>query len=356
MKLLFLTAHYYLPQMYGGLQRSTDQFCKTLREQGHEVAVLSKLKPEGELAEAAQLKMKANGIFACEVARDEVAGYPVWRAWAPWEATAYVVAQEKPDLCVVLAMQPVRMAQSLQSTSVPMLIQLQDVEFGQHGGDFGALGPVNCVANSHFTAGKYREEYGVDPAVIHPFMMLDRYWTPTTQENVTFINPHPKKGVNIALGVARECPDIPFVFVEGWPLSPKERERLVHELASLPNVQLRESCDDMRDVYCKAKILLVPSTWEEGYGRVVSEAQISGIPVVASTRGGLPEAVGPGGVLLDPEDPIEQWGAAVRRLWNDDVHYCVHSVAAEAHAKRPELGKEYYIRNWEEVLRKASAS
>ena len=36
------------------------------------------------------------------------------------------------------------------------------------------------------------------------------------------------------------------------------------------------------------------------FGRIAVEPQFSGIPVVASDRGGLPEAVGPGGVLIDP--------------------------------------------------------
>src|SRR5262249_21620774 len=62
---------------------------------------------------------------------------------------------------------------------------------------------------------------------------------------------------------------------------------------------LRERTDDMRTVYCDTRILLVPSQWEdETWGRVVSEAQLSGIPVITSDRGGLPESVGPGGIVL----------------------------------------------------------
>ena len=54
---------------------------------------------------------------------------------------------------------------------------------------------------------------------------------------------------------------------------------------------------DMRSVYRDTKVLLVPSQWLETWGRVATEAQFSGIPVLASRSGALPEAVGPGGIL-----------------------------------------------------------
>src|SRR3546814_9881685 len=43
---------------------------------------------------------------------------------------------------------------------------------------------------------------------------------------------------------------------------------------------------DMREVYRRTHTLLVPSQWEEAWGRVATEAQFSGIPVLASDRGG----------------------------------------------------------------------
>ncbi|MEE4348758.1 MAG: glycosyltransferase [Pacificimonas sp.] len=63
--------------------------------------------------------------------------------------------------------------------------------------------------------------------------------------------------------------------------------------------------------------MLVPSQWFEGWGRIVTEAQISGIPAIASKMGGLPEAVGKGGVLLPADAPAEEWAAACSQLWSD---------------------------------------
>ena len=77
----------------------------------------------------------------------------------------------------------------------------------------------------------------------------------------------------------------------------------------------------MADEYAEARILLVPSVWEEAWGRVVTEAQVNGIPVLASAIGGLPESVGPGGILVPPGSDIEVWNAHLRELWSSDATY-----------------------------------
>jgi glycosyltransferase involved in cell wall biosynthesis len=54
-------------------------------------------------------------------------------------------------------------------------------------------------------------------------------------------------------------------------------------------------------VYRCADVLLFPS-WDEGFGLPVLEAMASGVPVVASNRGSLPEVVGDAGILAEPDD------------------------------------------------------
>src|SRR5437764_15303430 len=95
------------------------------------------------------------------------------------------------------------------------------------------------------------------------------------------------------------------------------------------NVQIRASVQEPARLYGDAKVLLVPSTYPEAWGRVVPEAQMSGIPVVATAIGGLPEAVGEGGILIDPAASAKSWSRTVSDLWDNDNAYRQYVGMAE---------------------------
>ena len=79
------------------------------------------------------------------------------------------------------------------------------------------------------------------------------------------------------------------------------------------NIAIRESTFNVSEIYATTKVLLAPSLWYESWGRVATEATMNGIPVLGSKSGGLPEAIGEGGITLDaPEsvggvDESEKW-------------------------------------------------
>jgi glycosyltransferase involved in cell wall biosynthesis len=362
MNILIATALPGSPEAKGGMQSGVNELALSLADRGHKVSFLCGLVERvpkgllrglpsiGTLGIRARLIIKLVGRKA---ARDTTQGYPVWRALPPWAAIEWVVGQIKPDIIVIMSGQPVRMALAARLTKIPVLLKLQNVEFHEHDGSFADLGNISCVANSQFTADRYRDAFGVEPRVIHPLIDGKKYRTETTRENVTFINPHVAKGVDVAIAVARHCPEIPFSFVESWKLGVNWRRTLESKLAEVPNIKLRSAVVDMRQIYGKCRILIAPSRWEEAYGRVAAEAQFSGIPVVASKRGGLPEAVGSGGILLDPESPIDDWVSAVKRLWHDPAYYSLLSAAAQSHSERPALTKACQVDMWEEALAEA---
>jgi glycosyltransferase involved in cell wall biosynthesis len=326
------------------------QLCAKLAARGHEVAVMCRLIGGDWTALDSRVKRSlTRRRFSC----DRRLGLPVYRAWDPTD-TAEVVRDFRPDVAVVQSGDTMAIARSLQNQGVPVALYLRHVEFEDIGGDLSDLSDAHFIANSAFTASRYTERFGIHCTIIPPFVERSHYETPTTRENVTFINPYPVKGRDIAIAVAEGCPDIPFVFCESWVIDVELREFLNERLAKLPNVSLRPRTSDMKSIYGKARVLLAPSLWEEAWGRVATEAQFSGIPVLGSLRGGLPEAIGPGGELIDGSAPAEVWIAALRRMWDDPVHYQALSDAAYAYSARPEIEPDFQIGMLEDVLRTAA--
>src|SRR5690606_10381337 len=112
------------------------------------------------------------------------------------------------------------------------------------------------------------------------------------------------------------------------------------------NITLHPPTNDMRPLYSRARLLLAPSQWREAWGRVATEAQVNGIPVLASARGGLPESVGPGGLLVEHDAPLEAWLAAFSEIWDDPVRYERYSTEAKRHSLRPEIQPDQIVREF----------
>ncbi len=348
LRILFGSAHPHLPQMYGGAQSSTHELVKRLRAKGHDAAVLAGLTGTGWLGVRGRvlLKLTRDGYV-----RDDSLGYPVFRAWFADRVARRVVRDFGADAVIFQSRLPVPMAQAIDREKTRTFIYLRNVEKEDLGGSIRGLANLGFIANSRFTAERFAETDGVHADVIYPMIEAEKYRVNSTRQNVTFINPHPYKGVDIALGVAAACPEIPFVFVRGWQLPPDQEKSLTAALAKLPNVILRPSTNDMRTVYGEARIVLAPSQWQEAFGRIAAEAQVSGIPVLASRTGGLPEAVGPGGIILDKDAPIETWADQLRHLWHDTSAYDRASKAARDHAARPEMVPGWQINQLVDILR-----
>ncbi|OGW83142.1 MAG: hypothetical protein A2987_04300 [Omnitrophica bacterium RIFCSPLOWO2_01_FULL_45_10] len=72
--------------------------------------------------------------------------------------------------------------------------------------------------------------------------------------------------------------------------------------------------EDIKEIYAISDMLLVPSS-AEPFGRVVVEAMLYGVPVIATRVGGIPEIVEDGktGILINSRGP-EEIAAAILRL------------------------------------------
>jgi glycosyltransferase involved in cell wall biosynthesis len=209
------------------------------------------------------------------------------------------------------------------------------------------------LTDSQATADLYKQRFGL---TVHPagkFIDLSSFKAPVrTPRYVTFINPAFEKGVNVFATLARrarsELPEAEFLVVESRGRWQTALEGLGLHAGEFPNVRVVPPQKDMRTVYGSTRVLLVPSTWHESGPRVIPEAVINGIPVLASTTGGQAEMLAGSGFLFDlpasvraspripaPDDVVTPWLKALERLLRDDTVYraeCEKAVeAASSH-------------------------
>jgi glycosyltransferase involved in cell wall biosynthesis len=93
-----------------------------------------------------------------------------------------------------------------------------------------------------------------------------------------------------------------------------ELEKLVERNGLDSRVFLTGHCDDMPAAYMLADVVVSASTVPEAFGRVVSEAQAMGCPVVASDHGGAREqVVGNRTAFLYPPGDASQLAAMIRK-------------------------------------------
>jgi hypothetical protein len=202
--------------------------------------------------------------------------------------------------------------------------------------DAAATG-CHVVCGSGFLAQKVADVIGRPAHVLYPASDWCFGSSGDPAGFVTLVNPHPVKGLDTFLEIARRLPDERFLLQESWKLDDAALGRLQQRLAALPHVRLQRRVSDMRTVYAQTRVLLVPSVWEEGFGMVAVEAQSCGIPVLASARGGLVESVGSGGVLIEDHRNVDAWVRELVRLTQDAAHHRAVSQAALAHARRDDF-------------------
>jgi glycosyltransferase involved in cell wall biosynthesis len=213
---------------------------------------------------------------------------------------------------------------------------------------------------------RYRERLGLDGHVfrtpIGPENAADPARTLAVQHPrsrrrglVTFINPALEKGASLVFALTqralRERPDITFLIVEG-----RTKRSFWEEggspLASARNIWWIPNQSDVRRIYERTSVLLFPSFWFEVAGRCIAEAQLGGIPVLASSHGGIPEQLNGGGFMFDiPQSCLDNykvvpsaqavapWFDTLTRLLDDDAAYAEASARALAAAAIYDWGR-----------------
>jgi len=216
------------------------------------------------------------------------------------------------------------------------------------------------VANTGGEAGELVDLYGADPGkvrVVSPGVDLDVFTVgdvaaaralvglPEDAQVLLFVGRiQPLKAPDVLLKAAADLlarrPELRqslVVAVVGGPSGsglgkPRALQELAQRLGIQAQVRFVPPVDraTLAMWYRAADLVVVPS-YSESFGLVAVEAQACGTPVVAAAVGGLPLAVGDGGLLVDGHETGD-WSAGLEGLLDDPDRRRLLSRRAVGHA------------------------
>jgi glycosyltransferase involved in cell wall biosynthesis len=168
----------------------------------------------------------------------------------------------------------------------------------------------------------------------------------------------PRKNVMAVVRVLRGLQDrgiqceLAVAGMKGWRYGPLfeelSRSALVDRVKFLGFVPT----EDLPALYSLADVFMYPSLYE-GFGIPPLEAMSCGTPVIASNRSSIPEVVGNGGILINPED-VDQMTEAAARLLQDPES--ARQLSVRALERAAQFSWERTARQTQQVYARARAA
>lgn len=380
MKLLLLTWNY--PPTVGGIEQVAFHTAQGLRALGHHVTILAAYQPPGKEKDQADLyRARKKGL----------AGFMIHALWKGLN----IVRGNRPDMMICPSLTSAPAAWMINKlTGVPYAIQI-------HGSDllvprryYQALiapllsGARLLFANSRNTA-RLLADRGlrtsriqvVCPGVTPPPPPGENP-TPAIIEELDQLNGRPilltvgrlirRKGIKefmegVMPDLQKAMPGIVYLVVGGEAKdSLIHQERIMDRLNEVrrekgleDHVKLlgRLSDADLEYVYRRASVFVLPCLDDpqdvEGFGIVILEAALRGVPAVATRCGGIPDAVADGatGILLPPGN-YREMGRQLEALLRDPARRKKLGDTARARALS-EFEWNTVVKRYERAIRAA---
>ncbi|MDA0130013.1 glycosyltransferase family 4 protein, partial [Vibrio sp. MarTm2] len=174
----------------------------------------------------------------------------------------------------------------------------------------------HVVVNSAYIKREIKNICSNTTTTIYPFTEVKNKYS--TKNNagkyITMVGSGEVKGISIFLDIARKMPNVQFRVV-GRNFNKKQVE----------NVLYHPFFDDIEELYTTTKILLVPSIWQEAFGKVSVEAASFGVPVIVSNRGGLPETVVSDELIVKDIYNSELWVEKVNTVLSNRDYWALNN-------------------------------
>ncbi|MFD4767556.1 glycosyltransferase [Streptomyces niveus] len=264
------------------------------------------------------LRYEWNGVDCTAVPQDRIT-----------PSLSGMLAQERPDIVITSQEGAAEITEQARPTTLVAGILHSVSKTG-----FGVLAgrPHHGLAVSEFVRRRAQALGGTRLDVIYPpfVPVLGKPSAPRSTA-VLMVNPIPAKGSDLLHQLIRDMPEQHFTLVEGW-------WDTADRFAAYPNVTYVPRVYDMGPLYRTHRLLLAPSTVEDAFPRVIIEAALHGTPTIGSDRGGIPEAVGAGGIVMPLAAGAGDWAAAIRSARVKDLGKRARRHAAQfARARLPNL-------------------
>jgi hypothetical protein len=230
-----------------------------------------------------------------------------------------------------------------QEHRIPTIVNICKVPVGPR--YLKAHPPTRVLAVSTYVQNYLRGAHGVESIVVNPIVQFDDPPLPPEPQFITIFNPVEPKGGKMFRALAASLPEHRFAWVPGWDIlrgplggfDPIICEAICRTIdipfrggvptqvpMDLPNITRLEAIFPPHPIFQRARIVLVPSRWEEAFGRVAVEAMLFNVPVIGASVGGLADIVEHGGVALR-KDNVATWVEEIKRLDDPDYYQKVQA-------------------------------
>lgn len=289
--------HFYMPWRCAGSESVVHELAKAAVDAGHEVTAWCTHR-------------NADQMWRGVLPDIELDGVTVKRIGNPLQVQSKI-GQYKPQVIITHhqhSMLAIKTARLVKARSVYLVHNAMGINRRPLRGR-----PDLVVFNSDWVRDSLTKEFGTprNHMTFHPPLTPERHLVPNTGDAITLCNLNADKGAHLFYELAAKEKHRKFLGVIGG-----HGVQVVRK--NLPNVEIMQHGPDMKRVWERTRVLLMPSV-QESYGLVAVEAGLNGIPTIAHPTDGLLENLGPGGMFAD-RDSIAEWQHHLDMLDNPHIY------------------------------------